>query len=514
MKQIEFDGTIHQFPDDFTDADIAKALNAEKPASTNPILETLGNIPSSAVNLVTNMAQAVAHPIQTAGGLLDVAAGGLHNILPQSITSPMDRAFPNPDTQRSVDAANQVGQFYKNRYGSLSQAGETIKTDPIGAMADVSTVLGLAGGGLKLAGLPQAAKPVLTASKYTNPLYLTGKAVTAAASPVYKFATGMTTSAGYKAVGEAIKGSPEFKDVMRGKVPESEVLKNAQDALDQIKQQRATDYQSKLANIQKAQQTIPIDDIKLSADKWLNRYNITKSPTGELDFSRSTATGTAANEIKDVYNMVQEWGSKAGDTTPAMLDVLKRRIGDFYSTQRQSRAMVSSLEKSVNNKIVSAVPEYADMTRGYAKASEVINDVERAFSLKNTPGGKAAADTALRKLITAIREDNTFRKSLLTTMDKSTGQNLTGEASGLLFKSPWSHRLGPMFTVLGGGLAALASPKLAALIPLSSPRLIGELSVLLGKIGRTAPIASGTGITAYQGGRINSIMNPQMMGEK
>lgn len=35
MKQIEFDGQIHQFPDDFTDADIAKALGSQKnqPAS-------------------------------------------------------------------------------------------------------------------------------------------------------------------------------------------------------------------------------------------------------------------------------------------------------------------------------------------------------------------------------------------------------------------------------------------------------------------------------------------------
>jgi len=509
MKSFDFegpDGKIHTIegPDDATPEQAFAALQIKlgttKTTPTiqqnqNPILETIGNIPESAGRFISGITQTVAHPLQTGSNLLNVAAGGLQNLLaPESFKT---SGNPLLYSQQAEQAASAVGQFYKERYGGIRNIGETIKTDPVGFAADVSVLTGLGAGLTRGTGL---AKPLSTVAKVTNPLYLPGKAVKEVAGHAYQWGTGMTTSAGYKAVGEAIKGSKEFKDAMRGNVPESQVLQNATDALDSIKESRRLAYQTKLSNLKNATQQIPINDIKSLANNWLKRFNV-KKVNGELDFSRSTVTGTAANEVKDIYNMVQEWGSKAGDNTPAMLDVLKRRIGDYYSTNRNSRAMVSNLEKAVKDKIISAVPDYADMVKEYAKSSEVINDIEKAFSLKSMAGGKAASDTAIRKLITAIREDNTFRKSLLETMDKS-GGNVTGAASGLLFKSPWSHRIGPMFTLLGGGLAALASPKLAALIPLSSPRLIGELSVLLGQIGRTAPIARGTGITAYQAGRL------------
>lgn len=503
-RQIKFEGKVHNFPDNATDEEIEQALSGAAPSlqteqQKNPVMETIGNIPSSAVNMAEGIYQAVRHPIQTGMGLWDAAAGGLQNIIvPESMKSQEESFLYSP---RAEKVAGAVGEFYKSRYGGLRETGETIKTDPVGFMADVSTLLSLGAGGLRSVA-PQAAKPVSNAAKYTNPLYLAGKGVTFVAKPAYTWTTGMTTSAGSKAIEQAIKGGENFKSAMRGKLPEEQVLKEATGALDDIRETRRAAYQSKLANLKQANQKIDISDIKASADKWLDRFNVKKKPTGELDFSRSTATGTSAKEIEDVYNMVKEWGGKPGDNTPAMLDVLKRRIGEYYATNRNSRSMVSALEKSVKDKIVSSVPEYADMTKEYAKSSEVINDIERAFSLKDTPKGRVAADTALRKLITSIREDNTFRKALLESMDKATGQDVTGAAAGLLFKSPWSHRLGPMFTTLGGGLAALASPKLAALIPLSSPRLVGELSTLMGQIGRTAPYGRGAGITAYQAGRL------------
>src|SRR3990172_5049677 len=341
MKSFDFegpDGKIHTIegPDDATPEQAFAALQTqlgkqpprqEQPTSQNPILETIGNIPESAGRFISGIAQTVAHPIQTGGNLLNVAAGGLQNLLaPESFKT---SGNPLLYSQQAEQAASAVGQFYKERYGGIRNIGETIKTDPVGFAADVSVLTGLA-------------KPLSTVSKVTNPLYLPGKAVKEVAGHAYQWGTGMTTSAGYKAVGEAIKGSKEFKDAMRGNVPESQVLQNATDALDSIKESRRLAYQSKLSNLKNATQQIPINDIKSLANNWLKRFNV-KKVNGELDFSRSTVTGTAANEVKDIYNMVQEWGSKAGDNTPAMLDVLKRRIGDYYSTNRNSRAMVSNL---------------------------------------------------------------------------------------------------------------------------------------------------------------------------
>ena len=53
--------------------------------------ETVGNIPSSAGRLVSDVASAVAHPIDTLTNVGDVAAGGLRRALPQSVSSAIDK---------------------------------------------------------------------------------------------------------------------------------------------------------------------------------------------------------------------------------------------------------------------------------------------------------------------------------------------------------------------------------------------------------------------------------------
>lgn len=207
-KQIEFDGTTHEFPDDFTDSDIQAALSTAHPAKPRvggqKVLdyteETLSNIPKSAANLVKNAASAVLSPYRTAEALGKVATGTLQNMTPGYVT---------PERPGYSKEANAAGKALKDRYGSVDAIANTIKTDPVGAASDASVVLGgvsgLAKGASLAAGaarLPRVAgvasdiaRGAATASDIVNPLTVPLKAAGAVskgiARPLVKSALGL-----------------------------------------------------------------------------------------------------------------------------------------------------------------------------------------------------------------------------------------------------------------------------------------------------------------------------------
>lgn len=474
-----------------TDPELLRQLESDDSSS---VMETIKNIPGSAVNLAGDIYQAVSNPVDTVTGLGRMVSGAVQKLPATARTALNFTPFLPKDTgiQEDQKIAEAVGGFYKDRYGGLSNIRNTIIKDPVGALADVSTGITLAGSMMRSAGLAKAADLATKVGQATDPLSLAAKTAKTIVKPVYRSVVGQTTGAGARVIDEALKGSPEFQQAMnsfgnkikRGPVTsEGEIVEKAKDALDDIRQARGDAYRTQLEGLKSVTKQIDIDDIKLLADEQLSRYNVSKTKDG-LDFSRSSASGSSANEIKQVYEMVQDWGSKPGDLTPAMLDILKRRLDDFYTEGRTSRAMVTTMKKAVQDKLVKAVPEYSNMTKDYAKSTEVIKEMEKAVGL----GSRTAADTAIRKLSMALREDKSFRADLLKTLESSSGENVTGAVAGAVMKPIATRGLGSL-AAGGVGIVGLLtmSPTLAALIPLASPRVVGELSVVLGKAGRAIP---------------------------
>lgn len=461
---------------------------------TDFVSDTISNIPRSAMDLVSNIAQAVSSPVETAKGIRSAYRGAITKSLPEGWVTPYE------GMERDQSIAEAVGGHYKDRYGGLREIGNTIREDPVGAAADLSFGSMLASGALRTAGLSRAADAARKISEATDPILQGARGVKAVVKPTYQAIAGKTTGLGPNVIAEQLKGTQEFKDAMRGKTTEAQIVDKADDALSRIKEARGDAYRAELSKLQNVNKEIPIDDIKVKSDEWLKRYNVRKSDDGSLDFSRSTVSGTSANEVEQVYKMVQDWGSKAKDTTPEMLDVLKRRLDDFYSTSRNSRAMVTDLKKSIQSKIESQVPEYAKMTQEYAKASDLIKEMERALGA----GDRASADTAIRRLTMALREDKSLRRDLLKVLDQAGEGNVTGSVAGALSRPIANRSLESLMTAgMGVGAATFFSnPYLAALIPLASPRVVGELNVVLGKIGRAAPYGRGTGLLAYQAGNL------------
>jgi hypothetical protein len=132
--------------------------------------EALANVGTSAANFYKGLITALANPVQTVSGVLDVGAGALQNLLPKDLVDLVNQIDNKPEAaKRAVDAANAAGGMLKDRYGSVEALKNTLATDPVGAASDLSTLF--TGGASATARIaPTASKVMGTVGKYTNPL--------------------------------------------------------------------------------------------------------------------------------------------------------------------------------------------------------------------------------------------------------------------------------------------------------------------------------------------------------
>lgn len=116
-------------------------------------MNMISNIPSSAVNMAGNVAQAVMHPIDTAQGMGNLAAGGLYNAnqyLSENTPEWMQfMAEPigggevfGKDQEKMAEAA---GGALADRYGGIEETLKTLESDPVGVVGDVAGVVSLGG---------------------------------------------------------------------------------------------------------------------------------------------------------------------------------------------------------------------------------------------------------------------------------------------------------------------------------------------------------------------------------
>ena len=172
-------------------------LSTARPASEVPSGRSVGgfvsNIPSSAGRLAEGIGSMILSPIDTASSILDIGAGALQNALPKTFVDFVnsgDSPEKAASVKRAVDAANAMGGFLKERYGSLEKIKTTLYNDPVGAAADLSilftgggaaaTRVATASRGPIVAGAMQGLPGMEAAARASGALATTGKALTTA----------------------------------------------------------------------------------------------------------------------------------------------------------------------------------------------------------------------------------------------------------------------------------------------------------------------------------------------
>lgn len=490
--------------------------------------EALGNLLPSAGNMVSGIAQAVMNPIDTATNLLDVGAGAVRNALPDSAVRFIDRLDGGSARgQQMSQKASATGQFFKDRYGSVDGLKETLATDPVGALADASTVLT---GGAALAGkvgLSGTGAALRTAGNAINPVGLAAKGgaklARGAGNGAANVIGGLGTHTGAETIKQAFRSGREggasakaFSDNMRGKVDYTDVLDDAKANLAEMGRVKAEAYRADMAAVRADRTVLSFDGIDAAVKK---AYDV-------ATFNGKAKSPKAVEVQKNIADIVDDW--KASDPakfhTPEGLDALKQRI---YSEiegvdiqQKTARKVGDDIYKAVKAEIVKQAPVYADTMKAYSESSELITEIERALSL----GKKAAADTSMRKLQSLMRNNvNTNysnRLSLANELEQQGGRALMPALAGQALSS-WTPRgLGSATAIGSGGITFMAggAPLAAGTLAVQSPRLMGEAALATGQAARLGakPIRAAGGLldnlgvdpldlsnALFQAGRLN-----------
>jgi hypothetical protein len=473
-----------EFPDSMSDAQISQAIQTnilkQPPArlsASDVATQAISNLPESFGNLVGGLYQAVTSPLQTGKAVLDVAAGGLQNILPERLVQAIG------EDKASRDMANKVGQMYVERYGGVENAKRTIANDPAGFMADVSTALTGVGGVVPKAGkLAAAVDPLSLAVKGTG-------AVVSGGSKLAAQGLGVSTGAGAEAITQAFRAgrsggqaAQEFKQNMRGEVPVSDVLDVAKQNLADMNAAKQAEYRSGMVNIKNDKTVLDFAGIDKAL---LNAQNRTV-------YKGKVINQKAAEDVAEVRRIVDDWKRENPTEyhTPEGMDALKRRVGDVLDgipfEQKNANAAVQNVYNSIKSEITKQAPTYSRVMKNYSESTEQIREIERALSL----GNKASADTGVRKLQSLMRNNaNTnygFRKQLAEQLTQAGGRDIMPSLSGqaLSEMAPRGLQRAAAIPTSLGAFSLGGFPTAIGALMASSPRLVGEATYGAGVAGR------------------------------
>jgi hypothetical protein len=239
----------------------SKDITTSSSLVTNPLPavgKTIGNIPSSTLQMGKDLVSLVTSPVQTFKGIKGLVTGAIQKAI--------------PGYQADEKYVDSLVENYKERYGSYDNLKRTIVNDPMGFGSELFALLQ---GGATAIGkgkqfntlVSKTAQPII---KPTNALYNKAKDLS------IKFNNTMyggINQTGGKAMSMAYESNPDFLKAMRGKVTADDMINITQEAannieskLESLRTNKSTTYgkiMSELDNIKTPIPATPISD-KLS----------------------------------------------------------------------------------------------------------------------------------------------------------------------------------------------------------------------------------------------------------
>jgi hypothetical protein len=476
-----------------------EAVTEEPQEDQDPL--TAGEVASGAVESflpslgreVSGIWEAVTNPIDTASTVLDLGAGVLQNVLPESVVQLIG------EDEESRALASAVGEYIADRYGGLENIKKTIATDSAGFAADLAGLLSggstiaakIATKSSKLAKAAPALKKAAEKAALIDPITLTAKVgakgTTKVAGKVAAPVLALTSGVGKKSIEQAYeagfeggKALEEFRDNMKGADPQL-ILDDAMANLEKLRQEKNATYASGMKNLEAS-------DVKIGYNKIDYALNQAKKKAGSID----TKTSRVLKRVESMINQAKE----SGFNSPVQMDELKRAINEVRMDQpagSQRQTVVAEIQNTIRDTINKAAPEYGKTMELYADASEKMKELKQVLSVGKNP------DTALRKLLSVMRDNvqtNYGKRATLaeelggsSLLNKIAGQEL----SSLMPRGITGRLLGGGavgFGAVTGGVGGLLTPGAIPALAAASPRLIGEAAQLTGQARRVTQRAA------------------------
>ena len=473
--------------DENTLAQSFSSENNEKDYGEMPALDiaatSASNFLPSLGGVAVDIYEAITNPIDTAHGLVKIAAGALQASVPDDFVQLVG------EDAASKDMWDAVSKFYADRYGSMAGFKEAVATDPASVMMDAATVLTAGSSIGTKAGLPaQVTSKINTAARLIDPISGSYSAIKLAKKVVGQTTMnilGLTTGAGvtpvkaaYQAGKEGGTKSKQFVEQMRGVADPLEMLKIAKENLANFRIKRSNEYKVEAAKLGQ--------DVTALSFKGINE-------TIKKTFDNFTFKGVWKNKdqqkaFNNAVMEIEQWERRGAEYHTALgLDALKQRV---YALAKEAdgsiNPAVTSIYHGIKKTIAEQAPLYNDMMLDYSRTSEKIIDIEKTLSLTD----KASKDTTMRKLQSLMRDNvqtNYGQRTKLGTELEASGKPfMTGLAGQAMseYAPRGLARVPAGIAVAGTGLNPAAAAASVPYFLSTSPRIVGEATHAAGQMSK------------------------------
>ena len=382
----------------------------DKNASLGENALTFGkNLLKSWVNVLSDVWNMIVNPLDTVNALWKTAVGGVANLL----WVDEDMAQWGDRFNSANDTADQVWQFFSDRYGGWEQILNTLFTDPVGVISDAATLISWWAG---------AVKGITTwAAKATAKAWLKGttRALERTSNTAWKIAKAWLEYDPYsvamklemKPISATIdyaKKVPWASKIMKEKLNEAldktvwldkltkkaiqdnpfskEVWQKAKTWIDanwlpekstEVSKQLITDVSERVQNavakemeklwdtwpmyqpLKEAWFSVDLTNLKnWGLDEILTDYGI-KIEDWKLDFSKSAIDGSEASNIKKIYDRVQDTNSPM--PMNEYIDRFRKTISDMVNFNTNNKnALWKKLADTPWDKVLKSIRERAN----------------------------------------------------------------------------------------------------------------------------------------------------------
>ena len=417
----------------------------------------------------------IVNPLDTANALWKTAVGGVANLL----WVDEDMAQWGDRFNSANDTADQVWQFFSDRYGGWEQILNTLFTDPVWVISDAATLISWWAGAVKWiawwaakatakAWLKGASKTLTNVSKNAGKI-----SKTALNADPYSVAMKLEMKPIAKTIDYA-KKVPWASKVMKEKLNEAldkavwldentkrniqnnpfskEVWQKAKTWIDanwlpekstEVSKQLITDVADRVQETMKKQMaelwetwpmyqplkeawfSVDLTDLKAWLDNMLNEYWI-KIEDWKLDFSKTAIDGSEANNIKKIYDRVQSTDAPMSMTE--YLERFRKTISDMVDFNTNNRdaiwkklwdtpwdKVLKWIRESANKLAHEQVPALKDLDAVFKKQTDLIKEVTDGIVYKDKTKMGAVRDN-INQIIKNLDEPN--RRVLKNRLEK------------------------------------------------------------------------------------------------
>ena len=471
-----------------------RTLLNEYDETQNTFFQALSNVDESSKQLFNDIITPLLSPVQTAKDMYSLG---------KSVVSLI------PGIEGDDSTARAVGNFFKDRYGSLESIKQTFATDPVGMLSDVSVIFT---GGSMLPGKVGKISKIASIADPVNVATQAVKGTSKLAGLGIKPSLGLVTGAGGEAITKAIQAGKDAGPA--GLIPnpvksiKNKKLQSVSNSQKNIDFRNAMDGTEEISSIVTSVNKTFSDMKKLKNDNFTKDLAKLNLSNKKIDFSKiqnqilelgaskefAGASSLSKESLKaydDILNVVKEFESNPALHNAQGMHMLKMQIKDMYPSSvdapRGAKNLNIDAVKIFDNAINDVSTGYKDVNKNFAIATSLEKELEDALSV----GNKAKASTTLKKLQSLMKSNTTSnlgsRLQVFEKIEKLNEGNILEKVAGQALKSPVPtgiYAAGAGTAGLTG--AALASqgiinPAIIGGLLATSPRLVGNVANTLGK---------------------------------